>query len=256
MKVVILAGGLGTRLIEKTDIKPKPMVKVGDMPILLHIMKIYSYYGFNDFIICLGYKGNVITDFFKSHFSKNKNLEIINSSDSTLIIPNDNSDWKINLVDTGQDTMTGGRISRIRKIVKDKRFFLTYGDGLSNVNINNLLEFHKSSNKLCTLTAVKPEPRFGALILDKNLVTNFREKNIDDVDWINGGYFVCEPSIFDYLNNDDNEVWEQQPLQRISKDKNLVAFKHNGFWKPMDTLKDSIELDKMWQSNSAKWKIW
>ena len=152
--------------------------------------------------------------------------------------------------------MTGGRISRIRKILEDKRFFLTYGDGLSNVNINNLLEFHKSNNKICTLTAVKPEPRFGALILDNNLVANFREKNIDDVDWINGGYFVCEPSIFDYLNNDDKEVWEQKPLQKLSKDKNLIAFKHDGFWKPMDTLKDSMELDKMWKSNTAKWKIW
>jgi glucose-1-phosphate cytidylyltransferase len=256
MKVVILAGGLGTRLIEKTDVKPKPMVEVGDMPILLHIMKIYSYYGFNDFIICLGHKGNVITDFFKSYFSKNQNLEIIKSSESTLIIPNDNSDWKINLVDTGQDTMTGGRISRVRKLIQNNRFFLTYGDGLSNVNINSLLEYHKLHNKLCTVTAVKPEPRFGALILEDNLVKYFREKNIDDVDWVNGGYFVCEPSIFDYLNNDDKEVWEKKPLQSLSEDKCLVAYQHDGFWKPMDTLKDSIELNKMWQSNNAKWKIW
>lgn len=256
MKVVILAGGLGTRLIEKTDIKPKPMVEVGDMPILLHIMKIYSHYGFNDFIICLGHKGNVITDFFKSYFLKNPNLEIINSNESTQFIPNDDSGWKINLVNTGENTMTGGRISRVRKFIQNNRFFLTYGDGLSNVNINSLLEFHKLHNMLCTVTAVKPEPRFGALILEDNQVKYFREKNIDDVDWVNGGYFVCEPSIFDYLNNDDKEVWEQNPLQRISKDKNLAAYKHNGFWRPMDTLKDSIELNKMWQSNNAKWKIW
>jgi len=256
MKVVILAGGLGTRLIEKTNIKPKPMVEVGGMPILWHIMKTYSYFGFNDFVICLGYKGNIISDFFKTYFSTTKNAEIITKDESTKIITNGVEKWKINLVETGENTMTGGRISRIRKHVDNKSFFLTYGDGVSDVNIDELLKFHKSNKRLCTLTAVKPEPRFGTLMLDNNLVTNFKEKNINDVDWINGGYFVCEPSIFNYLKNDDKEVWEQNPLKELSMSKNLTAYRHHGFWKPMDTLKDSIELDKMWTSNKAKWKLW
>ena len=256
MKVVILAGGLGTRLIEKTNIKPKPMVEVGGMPILWHIMKTYSYFGFNDFVICLGYKGNIISDFFKTYFSTTKNIQIINKDESTKIITNGVEKWKINLVETGENTMTGGRISRIRKYIDNKSFFLTYGDGVSDVNIDELLKFHKSNKRLCTLTAVKPEPRFGTLMLDNNLVTNFKEKNINDVDWINGGYFVCEPSIFNYLKNDDKEVWEQNPLKELSMSKNLTAYRHHGFWKPMDTLKDSIELDKMWTSNKAKWKLW
>ncbi len=256
MKVVILAGGLGTRLIEKTNIKPKPMVEVGGMPILWHIMKTYSHFGFNDFVICLGYKGNIIKDFFKTYFSTTKNVKIINKDESTKIITNGVEKWKINLVETGENTMTGGRISRIRKYVDNKSFFLTYGDGVSDVNIDELLKFHKSNKKLCTLTAVKPEPRFGTLMLDNNFVTNFKEKNINDVDWINGGYFVCEPSIFNYLKNDDKEVWEQNPLKELSMSKNLTAYRHDGFWKPMDTLKDSIELDKMWTLNKAKWKLW
>ena len=256
MKVVILAGGLGTRLIEKTNIKPKPMVEVGGMPILWHIMKTYSHFGFNDFVICLGYKGNIISDFFKTYFSTTKNAEIITKDESTKIITNGVEKWKINLVETGENTMTGGRISRIRKYVDNKSFFLTYGDGVSDVNIDELLKFHKSNKKLCTLTAVKPEPRFGTLMLDNNFVTNFKEKNINDVDWINGGYFVCEPSIFNYLKNDDKEVWEQNPLRELSMSKNLTAYRHDGFWKPMDTLKDSIELDKMWTLNKAKWKLW
>ena len=256
MKVVLLAGGLGTRLIEKTDIKPKPMVEVGGMPILWHIMKTYSYYGFNDFVICLGYKGNIIVDYFKSLFSKNNGTKIHQTNDSIQIITNGTENWNINLVDTGERTMTGGRIDRVRKYLDNNRFFLTYGDGLSNVNIKTLLDFHISTKALCTLTAVKPEPRFGALVLKDNLVTQFREKNLIDVDWINGGYFVCEPSVFDYIKNGDNEIWEQTPLQGLSNSKKLLAFKHNGFWKPMDTLKDTIELNKMWDKNNAKWKIW
>ena len=179
MKVVILAGGLGTRLIEKTNIKPKPMVEVGGMPILWHIMKTYSHFGFNDFVICLGYKGNIISDFFKTYFSTTKNAEIITKDESTKIITNGVEKWKINLVETGENTMTGGRISRIRKYVDNKSFFLTYGDGVSDVNIDELLKFHKSNKKLCTLTAVKPEPRFGTLMLDNNFVTNFKEKNYE-----------------------------------------------------------------------------
>ena len=256
MKVVILAGGLGTRLIEKTNIKPKPMVEVGGMPILWHIMKTYSHFGFNDFVICLGYKGNIISDFFKTYFSTTKNAEIITKDESTKIITNGVEKWKINLVETGENTMTGGRISRIRKYIDNKSFFLTYGDGVSDVNIDELLKFHKSNKKLCTLTAVKPEPRFGTLMLDNNFVTNFKEKNINDVDWINGGYFVCEPSIFNYLKNDDKEVWEQNPLRELSMSKNLTAYRHDGFWKPMDTLKDQNILNNLWHDNKAKWKKW
>ena len=256
MKVVILAGGLGTRLIEKTDIKPKPMVEIGGMPIIWHIMKLYSYYGFNDFVICLGYKGHIITEYFKSYFSKNINFQIEEDKNSTKIITAEPENWNINLIQTGEKTMTGGRIKRVKKHLENNRFFLTYGDGVSNVNIKELLRFHLSNNKACTLTAVKPEPRFGALILKDHLVTNFREKDLIDVDWINGGYFVCETSIFDYINDDDNEVWEQSPLQGLSKSENLTAFKHNDFWKPMDTLKDTMELNEMWDKNNAKWKIW
>lgn len=256
MKVVLLAGGLGTRLIEKTDIKPKPMVEVGGMPILFHIMKIYSYYGFNDFVICLGYKGNVIIDYFTSFFSKNNDMKVIQNNDSIEIITNGPENWNIHLVETGEKTMTGGRIEKVKNHLDNNRFFLTYGDGVSNINIKSLLDFHISNKTLCTLTAVKPEPRFGALDIEGDLVTNFREKDLMDVDWINGGYFVCEPSVFDYIKNGENEIWEQKPLQGLSDSKNLSAFKHTGFWKPMDTLKDSIELNKMWNNNNAKWKIW
>ena len=256
MKVVILAGGLGTRLIEKTNIKPKPMVEVGGMPVIWHIMKLYSYYGYNDFLICLGYKGSVIVDYFKSFFSKNNNMEIQETDDSVKIITNGPENWHINLVETGEKTMTGGRIYKVKKHLDNKRFFLTYGDGVSNVNIKKLLNFHISNKKRCTLTAVKPEPRFGALVLEDNLVTNFREKNLIDVDWINGGYFVCEPSIFEHIKNNDDEIWEQAPLKGLSDSKNLMAYKHTDFWKPMDTLKDSIELNEMWDNNNAKWKIW
>ena len=256
MKVVILAGGLGTRLIEKTNIKPKPMVEVGGMPVIWHIMKLYSYYGFNDFVICLGYKGHIITEYFKSYFSKYNNLEIQQTDNTTKIITNGPENWNINLVETGEKTMTGGRIKRIKKHLENNRFFLTYGDGVSNVNIKKLLNFHISNKKPCTLTAFKPEPRFGALVLEDNLVTHFREKNLIDVDWINAGYFVCESSIFEHIKNRDDEIWEQAPLKGLSESKNLIAYKHTDFWKPMDTLKDTIELNKMWDNNNAKWKIW
>ncbi len=256
MKVVILAGGLGTRLIERTEIKPKPMVEIGGMPIIWHIMKLYSYYGFNDFVICLGYKGHIITEYFKSYFSKSKKIEIHEIKDSTRIISSSAEKWNIILVKTGEKTMTGGRIMKVKEYLENDRFFLTYGDGVSNVNIKELLNFHISNNKACTLTAVKPEPRFGALILEDNMVKHFREKDLIDVDWINGGYFVCEQSIFNYIKNGDKEVWEQAPLEGLSNSKNLTAFKHIDFWKPMDTLKDTIELNEMWDKNNAKWKIW
>lgn len=255
MKVVILAGGLGTRLIEKTDIKPKPMVEVGDMPILLHIMKIYSHYGFTDFVICLGYKGEIIIDYFKSFFKQKNKVEIHENNELTKIISH-NDNWNLSLVDTGENTMTAGRILKVKEYVNNERFFLTYGDGVSDLNIKTLLDFHISNKAACTLTAVKPEPRFGALDLEDNLVINFREKDKVDVDWVNGGFFVCETSVFDFIKNGDKEVWEQKPLQSLSSSNNLAAYKHNGFWKPMDTLKDSLELNKMWNNNNAKWKVW
>ena len=183
-------------------------------------------------------------------------MEIQETDDSVKIITNGPENWQINLVETGEKTMTGGRIYRVKKYLDNKRFFLTYGDGVSNVNIKKLLNFHISNKKLCTLTAFKPEPRFGALVLEDNLVTRFREKNLIDVDWINGGYFVCESSIFEHIKNRDDEIWEQAPLKGLAESKNLIAYKHTDFWKPMDTLKDTIELNKMWDNNNAKWKIW
>jgi glucose-1-phosphate cytidylyltransferase len=256
MKVVILAGGLGTRLIEETNIKPKPMVEIGGYPILWHIMKIYSSYGFNDFIICLGHKGHVIKDFFSKYYLNNNDFTIKTNNDNITIHKRTSESWNISLIDTGSETMTGGRILKIKKYLNNEPFMLTYGDGVSNIDIKKLLDHHKSSKKYCTLTAVKPEAKFGVLDIDgNNLVTSFAEKNQEDIGWINGGFFVCEQEIFNYLRN-DKEVWERYPLESLSGLNNLSAYKHEGFWKPMDTLKDKIELNKIWDSNNAPWKLW
>ena len=256
MKVVILAGGLGTRLIEETNLKPKPMLEIGSKPILWHIMKIYSHYGYNEFVICLGYKGEIIKEYFLQMV---KNLDKAYSEVNANLITiqfNESDKWSISLVDTGMDTMTGGRIKKIKKYLDNKPFMLTYGDGVANVNIPELIKHHKDSSKLCTLTAVKPEARFGVIeINDENLVTSFAEKNQDDIGWINGGFFVCEQKIFDYLRS-DKEIWERYPLESLSKSNNLSAYKHRGFWKPMDTLKDKIDLNKIWDSKNAPWKLW
>ena len=234
MKVVILAGGLGTRISEESDAQPKPMIKIGEMPVLLHIMKIYSYYKINEFIICLGYKGDVIKKFFSNY---------------------DSAPWSVQLIDTGLDTMTGGRIKRIQEHIDDT-FCVTYGDGLSDVNINNLISFHKEKKSLATLTAIHPPERFGVLNISGDYVSEFHEKHRGDSSWINGGFFVFEPEVFDYLQDGDMTILERAPLETLSKEQKLTAFKHNGFWFPMDTLRDKRYLENLWNTKKAPWKIW
>jgi glucose-1-phosphate cytidylyltransferase len=257
MKVVLLAGGLGTRLSEETVLKPKPMVEIGGMPILWHIMKIYSSHGFNDFIVCLGYKGYVIKEFFSNYFLHKSNVTIDLADNSIKVHDSEAEPWKITLIDTGNDSMTGGRIKRIQKYTNNEPFMLTYGDGVGNINIKELVEYHKKHGKFCTVTSVQPTGRFGALnILDDSTVHSFMEKPKGDGLWINGGFFVCEPKIFDYIKEGDRTVWEQHPMEEIANDGQMNAYKHHGFWRPMDTLKDKHDLNDMWDNTKAPWKIW
>jgi glucose-1-phosphate cytidylyltransferase len=256
MKVVLLAGGLGTRLSEETDIKPKPMVEIGGKPILWHIMKIYSSYGFNDFIICTGYKSYLIKEYFHHYYLHQSDVTYDLEKNTETYHNSKAEPWKITLVDTGLNTQTGGRLQRIRDYI-DGTFMLTYGDGVADVNVNELLEFHNNNKKSATLTAVQTTGRFGALsINDNSLITAFQEKPKGDGSWINGGYFVLEPRIFDYIKEGDATIWEQNPLETLAKEGKLSAFKHSGFWKPMDTLRDKHELEDMWTSNKAPWKKW
>lgn len=256
MKVVILAGGLGTRLSEETDIRPKPMVEIGGKPILWHIMKIYSHYGYNEFIVCLGYKGHVIKEYFANFFLHQSDVTIDLANNKIETHKTGSENWKITLIDTGKDSMTGGRIKRIQQYVNNEPFMLTYGDGVSNIKIDELVKFHKANKKQVTVTAVQPDSRFGVLdIKDDHMVNSFLEKPKGESGWINGGFFVCEPSVFNYIKGDDT-IWEREPLENIAKDKGLVAFKHEGFWKPMDSLKDKQDLNKFWDSDKAEWKIW
>jgi glucose-1-phosphate cytidylyltransferase len=256
MKVVILAGGLGTRLSEETVLKPKPMVEIGGMPILWHIMKIYSAHGFNDFIVCLGYKGYVVKEYFANYFLHKSDVTIDMSDNSIKVHDSQAEPWKITLVDTGNDSMTGGRIKRVQTHVGNEPFMLTYGDGVSDVNITELVKFHQSNKKLCTVTAVQPSGRFGALnIGDEKAVNSFLEKPKGDGSWINGGFFVCQPEVFNYIEG-DSTIFEKAPMEKIAADGEMKAFKHIGFWKPMDTLRDKNELEEDWVSNKAKWKIW
>lgn len=257
MKVVILAGGLGTRISEESQFKPKPLVEIGDKPILWHIMKIYSHYGFNEFIICLGYKGYLIKDFFSKLNIIENDVTFDYSNGLSVKIHNKKVDpWKVTLIDTGLNTMTGGRIKRIQPYLdNDDLFMFTYGDGLSNVNLNELISQHKASDKIATLTAVKPTSRFGVMSLVDNTVYDFREKVTGDTDWINGGFFVSDKRIFDYLN-DDSTILEKDPLKNLSKNNMLGAYKHKGFWQPMDTLKEKNYLEELWNTNKAPWKLW
>ena len=256
MKTVILAGGLGTRLAEETDIKPKPMVEIGGMPIIWHIMKIYSYYGFNDFIICLGYKGYLIKEFFANYFLHKTDVTIDLKKNLILKHNTEAEPWKITMVDTGKESMTGGRIKRIKKHIGDNSFLLTYGDGVSDVNIKELITQHKNNDFACTLTAVQPQARFGALEIDSgNIIKSFHEKPKGDGVWINGGFMVCEPEIFNFIE-DDKTIWEQYSLPKLAKEGKLASYKHRGFWRPMDTLKDKYILNDIWKSNKAKWKLW
>ncbi len=256
MKVVILAGGLGTRLSEETDVRPKPMVEIGGKPILWHIMKIYSHYGFNEFVVCLGYKGHYIKEYFSNLFLHHADVTFDLVNNKMEVHNSGNEKWKVTLVDTGKDTMTGGRIKRIASYVNNETFMLTYGDGVSDVNITELLKTHRESKKQATVTAVQPSGRFGALgINDADEVESFFEKPKGDGAWINGGFFVCEPAVFDYIEG-DSTIWEQAPLENLAKNHQLQAFKHRGFWKPMDTLKDKQDLNEYWEKGKAEWKIW
>jgi len=257
MKVVILAGGMGTRLSEETDLKPKPMVEIGGRPILWHIMKNYSYYGFNEFVICCGYKGYMIKEYFANYFVHQADITVDLGKNSIEVHRSKAEPWKITLVDTGLNTMTGGRIKRIKEYTGNKTFMLTYGDGVSNINIRSLLDFHKNAGKLATVTAVQPSGRFGAIsISEEEMVKSFTEKPATDGAWVNGGFFVLESGIFDYIKEDDATVWERSPLEELARDGQLAAYRHNGFWRPMDTLRDRIELDNMWHSSKAEWKVW
>ena len=257
MKVVILAGGFGSRLSEETELKPKPMVEIDDKPILWHIMKIYSHFGFNDFIICLGYKGYVIKEYFANYFLHKCDITFDFTNNSDPIIHSQRAEpWRVTLVDTGRDTMTGGRIKRIKEYVDNETFMLTYGDGVGDIAIDKLVAFHKNHGKYSTITAVQPTGRFGALeINDVDDVHLFHEKPKGDGSWINGGFFVLEPYIFDYIAGDET-YWEREPMESLAKSGQLKAFKHDGFWKPMDTLRDKIALEEMWYTGNPPWKIW
>lgn len=257
MKVVLLAGGLGTRISEETDAKPKPMVEIGGKPILWHIMKIYSSFGYNEFIICCGYKGYVIKEYFANYFLHQSDITIEMSTNKVEIHNSFAEPWKITMVDTGLNTMTGGRLKRIEEYVSGEKFMMTYGDGLSNIDIKSLVDFHNKHGKLATLTAVQPSGRFGALKLDNDKhITSFNEKPKGDGSWINGGFFILEPEIFDYIKEGDSTVWEQDPMINLAKNLQLKAFKHNDFWKPVDTLRDKIELNQIWNTENCPWKLW
>ncbi|MDA7710636.1 glucose-1-phosphate cytidylyltransferase [Flavobacteriaceae bacterium] len=256
MKVVILAGGLGTRISEETVIKPKPMIEIGGKPILWHIMKIYSFHGINDFIICCGYKGYVIKEYFANYFLHQSDITFDMSKNEMKIHQERVEPWKVTLIDTGEQTMTGGRIKRIKEYLNNgEDFCLTYGDGLANIDITKLIAFHKNHDKLATLSAIYPPGRFGALDITENQVTNFSEKPRGDGALINGGFFVLNSKALDYIQ-DDNTIWEQGPLKKLAKDGELMSFKHEDFWQPMDTLRDKHLLEELWESEKAPWKLW
>lgn len=257
MKAVILAGGLGTRLSEETAIKPKPMVEVGGQPILWHIMKIYAAHGINDFVICCGYKGYVIKEYFANYFLRMSDVTFDMRFNQMNIHAGKAEPWRVTLVDTGENTMTGGRLKRVREHIGNSAFCFTYGDGVSNIDITKLVEFHKAEGALATLTAVQPPGRFGAISLGKEQtrINQFHEKPGGDGAWINGGYFVLEPEVIDYIADDDT-MWEHEPLAKLAQDGQLSAFKHDGFWQPMDTLKDKNYLEGLWKNDKAPWKVW
>ena len=257
MKVLLLAGGFGTRLSEETDVKPKPMLDIGGKPILWHIMKTYSHYGFNDFVILLGYKGYYIKEYFANYFLHQSDVTIDISDGSMEIHNNSSEPWKVTLLDTGLDSMTGGRIKRAQDFVGEEPFMLTYGDGVADINIVKLVKFHQSHGKSMTMTSAQPDGRFGALnIDDNNKVKEFKEKPKGDGSWINAGYFVCEPKVFDYIVDGDSSVFEQESLMNLAKDGEVHTYKHHDFWMPMDTLRDKHKLNELWNSDKAPWRVW
>jgi glucose-1-phosphate cytidylyltransferase len=256
MKVVILAGGFGTRLSEETGLRPKPLVEIGGKPIIWHIMKIYEAAGLTDFIICCGYKGQMIKNYFANYFTENYDISVDLATNKIDFVGGPSEKWRVTLVDTGLETMSGGRVKRIAPYVKNETFCLTYGDGVAAINVTKVIEHHKRLNHKATVTAVPSPGRFGILDLRANdTVGLFREKPTNDMGWINGGFFVLEPSIFSYIDGDETS-WEREPLERLTADNELTAYRHTGFWRPMDTLRDKRELDEMWASGTAPWKIW
>jgi len=255
MKAVILAGGFGTRISEETQLKPKPLIEIGGMPLLWHIMKTYSSHGINDFIICCGYKGYLIKEYFTNYSLHMSDVTLDIQKNEIKVHKKSAEPWKITLIDTGLNTMTGGRLKRIKKYLSEESFCFTYGDGLSNVNITELINFHKKNKILATITAVQPPGRFGVLNMKNDKITDFKEKPAGDRNWINGGYFVLEPSVIDYIH-DDATVWEEGPLEKLAKEEQLSAYEHRGFWQPLDTLREKNILEELWNSGKAPWKNW
>ena len=258
MKVVIFAGGLGTRISEETDARPKPMVEIGSKPILWHIMKIYSHFGFNEFIICLGYKGYIIKEYFMHYFLHNSDITIDIANNKVETHDSNTEAFKVTLVDTGLNTKTAGRLKQIQKYIGNEDFMLTYGDGVCDLNLKELVQFHKTHNKIATVTSIQLDARFGGMDVGAGgEVLSFREKAKDESKWINGGFFVLKPEVFNYLKGDvTNMMWEDEPLESLANDNQLVAYRHHGFWKCMDALRDKIELEDLWKHNQAKWKVW
>lgn len=254
MKVVILAGGLGTRISEESHLKPKPMIEIGGKPILWHIMKIYSHYGINDFVICLGYKGYIVKEYFANYFLHMSNVTFDMSRNHMEVHEHNAEPWRVTLIETGQNTMTGGRLKRVRDYIGDETFCFTYGDGVADLDIGATISFHRAHGKKATVTAIQPPGRYGALNLEGSAVRSFQEKPAGDGAWINGGFFVLEPSVFDYIDGDETS-WESQPLQQLAQEDQLMSYEHSGFWQAMDTLRDKNHLDELW-SNNPPWKVW
>ena len=255
MKVVLLAGGFGTRISEESHLKPKPMIEIGDMPILWHIMKQYSHFGFNEFVICAGYKQQVIKEWFSNYFLKTSDITFDFTAENKIIVHNKHTEnWKVTIVDTGLNTMTGGRIKRVKDYIGDETFLMTYGDGVSDVDINETIKFHKSHGKLATITAIQPEGRFGYIDLADSEVKSFREKSDHDTGWINAGFMVLEPQVLEYIK-DDTIMFEREPMERIASEGQMMCYKHTGFWQCMDTLRDKEKLDKLWNSGNAPWSF-
>lgn len=256
MKAVILAGGRGSRLTEETEVRPKPMVTIGGMPILWHIMKIFSAHGVNEFIICLGYKGYIIKEYFANYFLHNSDVTFDMKTNEMQVHENETEPWKVTLIDTGEESQTGGRLLRVKKYLDgDEAFCFTYGDGVGDIDIGALVAFHEAHGKLATVTAVRPPGRFGSMSLDGDTVSEFREKQVGPGSYINGGFFVLSPGIFDYIDNDAT-IWEDKPLGTLSSEGNLIAFRHEGYWQPMDTIRERHFLEEYWQSGEAPWKVW
>ena len=257
MKAVILAGGLGTRLSQETSVRPKPMVEIGGKPILWHIMKIYSAHGINDFIICCGYKGYIIKEYFANYFLHMSDVTFDMRFNQMNVHSGYAEPWRVTLVDTGDNTLTGGRLKRVKEHIGNETFCFTYGDGVSNVNVTNLIKFHQEQKSLATLSAVQPPGRFGAIVLgqEQTKITSFREKQDGDNAWINGGFFILEPQVIDFIEG-DSTIWEKEPLEKLADMEQLSAYKHDGFWQPMDTLRDKNYLETLWKNNEAPWKVW